>query len=421
MRLRADRPSAQRFRGPTRTHAAETRLGAFLRPRMHLAARIGKIEDVMHHGARRRMHVDSRDPFVFGKAQRDGDVAVNIGPIRRHMISRGHLDNQIGLAQLPSGSEPGRLRLSGGVAFRHALLHPLLNQRDIAVIEPAVVAIRVRSRLRFPRRHQARGSSRGNNASLVPDVLIRKQSERRSLPRTMAGRAMVVNDRCDLLIESDRLSRRQRDYKYQCEKVAHKMWDRRDPGQRRTDYLIQDNLLWSSMHQVKSVHSSENEGQPAPKTTRSIDQQKLLAIRQRNRQISLRQQIAQLGRSFHAPRHTRNLRYGLPQHNVKTRLRARRLGRKQRTGQRRPVIGPFVAGDKPRPCSLYHPGAAQSKRGTVAILKSAPQVISRFDSGGRHSVPSPKLPVRHANLVTIAQILRNRRHESIRLKTACIK
>jgi hypothetical protein len=70
MRLRAHGPSTQRFRLSARAHAGKPGLIALPRAHMRFAVRIGKVQDVMHDSARRRLHIDSRDPSILREAKR---------------------------------------------------------------------------------------------------------------------------------------------------------------------------------------------------------------------------------------------------------------------------------------------------------------------------------------------------------------
>ena len=69
VRLRADRPAAERNIGLARAHAAETRLCALLRPFVDVPAAIGEIKHMMHHRPRGGLHVNGRDPFVLGQTE----------------------------------------------------------------------------------------------------------------------------------------------------------------------------------------------------------------------------------------------------------------------------------------------------------------------------------------------------------------
>ena len=70
MRLRADRPSAQRQRSAARPHAAEARFCALILFQMDAAVGIGKVQDMMHCRACRGAHFDCCDPLVFAETER---------------------------------------------------------------------------------------------------------------------------------------------------------------------------------------------------------------------------------------------------------------------------------------------------------------------------------------------------------------
>ena len=112
------------------------------------------------------------------------------------------------ISQQPARSELRRRRCVAGFAFRHALLDPLPDHRNLAVREPALVLESIRSRFRFPGRHETRGCDRSDDLALLRYIRIRKQRERRSFTGPVTRGAVVVNDRGDLSIERDRLTRR---------------------------------------------------------------------------------------------------------------------------------------------------------------------------------------------------------------------
>src|SRR4051794_16773778 len=83
MRLAADGPAANADRAVSDAHAAESGFAALLRFVVNFTIRIREIKDVMDDGSGRRFHDDGGEPFIFGESKRDGDVAVNIGPVSR--------------------------------------------------------------------------------------------------------------------------------------------------------------------------------------------------------------------------------------------------------------------------------------------------------------------------------------------------
>ena len=129
-----------------------------------------------------------------------GDVAINIRAVRGHVIHRRHFHHEIRLAQPPAGSELRRLRFLA-CAFRQVRFHPSLNQRNLRFGQPPFVAIRIRSRLRLPRRHDMRCGDLGNHLALLHHVLVRQQRKRRGLAGSVTRRAIAINDRSNIAVE----------------------------------------------------------------------------------------------------------------------------------------------------------------------------------------------------------------------------
>ncbi len=207
MRLRPYRPTSHRLRVSTRLHAAETRLRTLRRAVVRFAVRIRKIEHMMDDGSRGRLHVDGRDPFIFREPQGHGDIAIDVGTVSRNMIRGRHFDDQIRLAEHPARSELRRRGRGCILAFRHALLHPFADERNLALFEPALVLECIRPGFGLPGRHESRGGHRGDGFTAFGNILIGKQRKRRCLTGAMARRAVVIDNGRDLLVERDGLGR----------------------------------------------------------------------------------------------------------------------------------------------------------------------------------------------------------------------
>ncbi len=159
----------------------------------------------MDYRPRGGFHINRGDPFVFGEPKRYRDIPVDVRSICWNVISRRHLNDQVRLTEHPAGSEFRRRGRVRRVPFRHPLLHPFLDQCDVAVAQPPVVSERIRCDLGLPRRHIPGLRNRGDNFSLLRHVLIRQERKRSRFTRTVTGSAVLVNNRGYLLVESDRL------------------------------------------------------------------------------------------------------------------------------------------------------------------------------------------------------------------------
>ncbi len=143
-------------------------------------------------------------PCVLGQVRVDDEVAIDVRAARRQLEGRRHLDDEIRRAEMPAVRElreRGHLR---AVAFRHPVLHPVADRRDLRVGQPPLVgelAVAVR---RVPGRHVTRLGDFRDRLRVLLHVLVRDQRERRRLPRAMARHAVGVQDGRDALRERQR-------------------------------------------------------------------------------------------------------------------------------------------------------------------------------------------------------------------------
>src|SRR5262249_30500141 len=88
-------------------------------------------------------------------------------------------------------------RITGGTAFRH----PVLNQLNLIFRKDALAEEKRIGRIGRPWRHVARlgGSSAG--LLLLQNIFISQQWKRPRFTRTMTRRAVLKNDRSDVLIK----------------------------------------------------------------------------------------------------------------------------------------------------------------------------------------------------------------------------
>ena len=140
------------------------------------------------------------------EAKRYRDVPIDVRAIRRNVIGGGHLDDQVRLARASSprrisaaGARPRALP-SGIPCFTHCL-----DQRDLAVLEPPLVPEWIRRDLRLPWRHETRLRNRGDDPSASSPRPDKRAARTERPPGPMAGSAVIVDDRRDLLVERDGL------------------------------------------------------------------------------------------------------------------------------------------------------------------------------------------------------------------------
>ena len=183
VRLRTDSPSPPPWAPPGHPGciAAETWLLALRRTIVRLAGGIREIQNMMDNRPRRRLHINSGDPFVFGEPKRHRDIAIDVRTVRGDVVSGGHFDDQIRFAEHPARREfrrHGRVdcfAIRRRIAFRHSLPHPCLYQSDLAVFETPLVLEGIRTGFGFPRRHEARGGDGSDCLASLGNILIREE------------------------------------------------------------------------------------------------------------------------------------------------------------------------------------------------------------------------------------------------------
>ena len=135
---------------------------------------------------------------------RQHEVAEDVRAARRERPGLGQGEHEVGRAERPGLRELRRRREVGGIALRGPRVHPLSQERDLPVAEPALPLEPALSRLGRPWRHVARRRHRRDLLRALPRAVVGEQAERTGPARTMAGCAVGVHDRGDVLVERDR-------------------------------------------------------------------------------------------------------------------------------------------------------------------------------------------------------------------------
>ena len=90
--------------------------------------RTQKEQRVVDHLAGARLEIDGRDPFVLGKIQRQDDVAIQIGAVRRHVDRSRERQHGVRPAERPPFGEGWRRWRRGEISCGHAAIDPRLQR-----------------------------------------------------------------------------------------------------------------------------------------------------------------------------------------------------------------------------------------------------------------------------------------------------
>ena len=162
----------------------------------------------MHNASCSGTKLQGANPFAFRQVQRQHEIPIDVLALGRDFKRLRHLHNEVGLPELPALGELRRHRQLRPVAFLHALLMPRAEQRDLVVGQAAFIAEFHVAVLRVPRRHEClRRHFRDLFAALL-GVLEILERERRSLAGTMAVRAVLKQNRRNVLGEGHVLRKR---------------------------------------------------------------------------------------------------------------------------------------------------------------------------------------------------------------------
>src|ERR1035441_10333422 len=102
-------------------------------------------------------------------------------------------------------------------------------------------------------------------------------------------------------------------------------------------------FLYYALDRPGGLSYLKDEAQTAPEHTRVLHEHQPGAIRRRQRQIALLQEIAEIGGNFHAPRKAREKRDGLADVDVQSRLGTPAAGGIYGLGHGQADVGHLVA------------------------------------------------------------------------------
>ena len=211
-RRRADRPSAQiagRRKGRHHAHrhrAAETGLPVRWDQLCHRAAPRKLKQRVMDDAPRARTKLHRADPLVFGQCPSESrSCDRRPGRLAGTSNASGISSTRSGCAELPSLGERGQLRHPGGVCRAACLASTHSAMLSICA------SVSRRSSAKSPKPGSAchGGMYRdfvtvASSGAALRRILVRDERKRRRFAGTMAGDAVVVEDRRDVLAECDR-------------------------------------------------------------------------------------------------------------------------------------------------------------------------------------------------------------------------
>ncbi len=158
---------------------------------------------VMHYRAIARPYFEVLHPLVFGKAGGHDHISVFHRALRRNFHFHRHLHHQVRRGNVPAFPPLNRRGLILGIPFRRAGVRPRGQSVDVGLAQAAVVGEVAVSRIGEPGRHLAAQHRGPDRLRPGPRALISQQRHRADLARTMAGLAVLLQDRQDILIKGD--------------------------------------------------------------------------------------------------------------------------------------------------------------------------------------------------------------------------
>ena len=121
--------------------------------------------------------------------------------------TRRHREDLIRLSGLPAIGKRRKRRFIAGVAFRRAVLGPSPDQSNLIIRQAPLVGKLTVSRLRFPWWHEAALRRAGDQLRTLCCIFISEQREWRYFAGAMAGGAMLIKNRRDILVERGYIGR----------------------------------------------------------------------------------------------------------------------------------------------------------------------------------------------------------------------
>ncbi len=192
---------------PDREHIEETALDASVLG----ATAAGEDHRVMRHLAVAGTNLDRSDPALLRQVERVREIRIVVFALRRDIdFGQGH--DQVRLAKLPAVDEGRRLRQVALVATGRPRVNPPGNGVDLVRQQPRVVLEEAMAGVGEPRRHFAARHLVLDPACPRPHFVVGAQRHRRQLTGTVAGDAVLIEDRSHVPGERHLgLGRRRRD------------------------------------------------------------------------------------------------------------------------------------------------------------------------------------------------------------------
>ncbi len=156
---------------------------------------------VMHQVALARTDLDGAHVARGRNRGFEYEVPVNIRTGRRRMKRRTRFQHQIRRPQLPALGERRRRGCFARRSLRSTFAHPRRDGPDLLVAEPPLTLKIPVAALRKPRWHVPAARHLDDVARMLFHILVTEQRERRRLSRAVARRAVVINDRSDVVGE----------------------------------------------------------------------------------------------------------------------------------------------------------------------------------------------------------------------------
>ena len=178
-------------------------IGALGLPGLVASRRVVADPQVVEHAARARTDLHRGEPALLLHRHVQREDAVEVRPVGRDLEAAGHLQHQVGRAELPVVGERRQLGELARIPLGRALLGPGPDGRDLAGLEvarPDEVAVALDGR---PGRHQPCPGDQRQHARALARVGVGDQREGRRLPGTVALGAVLEEDRRDVAREGD--------------------------------------------------------------------------------------------------------------------------------------------------------------------------------------------------------------------------
>ena len=155
-------------------------------------------EHVVDHVPPVRPHLRPHDPLVLVEVRRNDQVLVVDRALRLDEERLGHLEHQVGLADVPSVDELQRLGSVLRIAARGSGLDPLGQRALLLGTEHVGVREVPVARIGEPRRHAVERDSLPDRPRPRPDLLVGQQRHRGRLARAMAVLTVLLQDGLDV-------------------------------------------------------------------------------------------------------------------------------------------------------------------------------------------------------------------------------